>query len=394
MIVKDIPFSHAEYQRRLLKTRRAMERANIDVMFCTDPSNQNWLTAYDGWSFYVHQGVLVFPNADPVWWGRSMDANGGVRTVWMEDACVWGYDDRYVQSTQAHPMEDLANRLKDMGLGSARIGLEMDNYYFSAKAFQVLQAELPDATLIDATALVNWQRAVKSGEEIAFVRKAAGITDKIIEGLRERVEPGIPKNEIVAEIFRDAVRGIPGAWGDYPAIMPLLPSGSDAGAPHLTWNGRPFMQGEATFFEISGVYRRYHAPCCRTLMLGKPTDEMKRAEGAILEGLNAGIDAARAGARACDIANALNGAMKRAGIERSGRCGYPVGLSYPPDWGERTISLRESDETVLEPGMTFHFMPGLWMETWGMEITETILITDNGPAEPLCSQPRELFVKQ
>jgi ectoine hydrolase len=86
MIEKDIPFSTAEYQRRLLKTRRAMEARGIDVMFCTDPSNQNWLTAYDGWSFYVHQGVLVFPDADPVWWGRSMDANGGVRTVWMEDA--------------------------------------------------------------------------------------------------------------------------------------------------------------------------------------------------------------------------------------------------------------------------------------------------------------------
>ncbi|MEX1233699.1 MAG: M24 family metallopeptidase [Roseovarius sp.] len=393
MIEKDIPFSTAEYQRRLTKTRQAMEAANIDVMFCTDPSNQNWLTAYDGWSFYVHQGVLVFPDADPVWWGRSMDANGGVRTVWMEDERVWGYADKYVQSTVHHPMEDLAERLKDLGLGAARIGVEMDNYYFSAKAYQVLRDELPDATLIDATALVNWQRAVKSSEEIACMRKAAGITDKIINGLRERVEPGIPKNEIVAEILRDAVRGIPGAWGDYPAILPLLPSGSEAGAPHLTWNGRPFMRDEATFFEISGVYRRYHAPCCRTMMLGKPTDEMRRAEGAMIEGLGAGIEAARAGARARDIAEALNGALEKAGIERGARCGYPVGLSYPPDWGERTISLRSSDDTVLEPGMTFHFMPGLWMETWGMEITETILITEDGPAETLCNQPRELFVR-
>ncbi|PVA10811.1 ectoine hydrolase DoeA [Pelagivirga sediminicola] len=393
MIEKDIPFSTAEYQRRLVKTRRAMEAANIDVMFCTDPSNQNWLTAYDGWSFYVHQGVLVFPDADPAWWGRRMDANGGVRTVWMEDARVWSYDDKYVQSTERHPMEDLARRLKDLGLGSARIGVEMDNYYFSAKAYQVLTAEMPDATFVDATALVNWQRAVKSDEEIAFMRKAASITDKIIEGLRERVEPGIPKNEVVAEILRDAVRGVPGAWGDYPAILPLLPSGSEAGAPHLTWNGRPFTKGEATFFEVSGVYRRYHAPCCRTLMLGTPSDEMKRASDALVEGLNAGIEAARPGARAADIANALNGALEKAGIERGARCGYPVGLSYPPDWGERTISLRASDDTVLEPGMTFHFMPGLWMDTWGMETTETILIAEDGPAETLCNQPRELFVK-
>ena len=98
-------------------------------------------------------------------------------------------------------------------------------------------------------------------------------------------------------------------------------------------------------------------------------------------------------ARPADIAAALTKALTKVGIDRKGaRCGYPIGLSYPPDWGERTYSLRENDETVLEPGMTFHFMPGLWMDDWGMETTETILITETG-AEPLCSVERKLFVK-
>jgi len=44
--------------------------------------------------------------------------------------------------------------------------------------------------------------------------------------------------------------------------------------------------------------------------------------------------------------------------------------------------------------MTFHFMPGLWMENWGMEITEPILITPSGPAETFCNRPRQLFVKR
>ncbi len=57
------------------------------------------------------------------------------------------------------------------------------------------------------------------------------------------------------------------------------------------------------------------------------------------------------------------------------------------------MSLRAFDETVLEPGMTFHFMPGLWMDGWGMETTETILIREDGAAEPLCNVPRQLFVK-
>lgn len=43
--------------------------------------------------------------------------------------------------------------------------------------------------------------------------------------------------------------------------------------------------------------------------------------------------------------------------------------------------------------MTFHFMPGLWMADWGLEITESILIKPEGPAEALCRRPRELIVK-
>ena len=73
---KDIPFTQAEYARRLTKVRAAMAERELDALLVTDPSNMAWLTAYDGWSFYVHQAVIVLPDADPIWWGRAQDANG------------------------------------------------------------------------------------------------------------------------------------------------------------------------------------------------------------------------------------------------------------------------------------------------------------------------------
>jgi len=386
------PFSLDEYERRLGLVRRAMEARGVDLLFVEDPSNMAWLTGYDGWSFYVHQGVLVFHDADPMWWGRGQDANGAYRTVWMSGAHVLSYPDNFVQSEERHPMQHLAGIIADLGYGGRRIGVEMENYYFSARAYLTLREALPEAALTDATALVNWQRGVKSDEELAFMRRAARISEKIVDGILSRVAPGVPKNRIVAEIYRDALTGLEDNWGDYPAIVPLLPSGPDAAAPHLTWDGRPFAEGEATFFEIAGCYRRYHAPFCRTVFLGSPPDYLRRAEAALLDGMEAGLDAARAGNRASDIARALARPLEAAGIERGARCGYPIGLSYPPDWGERTISLREEDDTVLRPGMTFHFMPGLWMESWGIEITESILIRGSGPAETLCNRPRHLHV--
>ena len=290
-------------------------------------------------------------------------------------------------------MEDLAELLKGMGLDRSRIGVEMENYYYSAKAHQVLGDRLPDAALVDATALVNWQRLVKSDEEIGFIRKAARISDKVVQTALDRAAPGVRKNDLVADILQAGVTGVDDDWGDYPAIVPLTPSGLDATAAHLTWNGDPMKAGEATFFELSGCYRRYHAPLCRTVFLGQPPDEMIRVADAQMEGIEAGLDAARPGNRTCDMANAFMKVMAKHGISREGRMGYPVGLSYPPDWGERTASIRSEDTTVLKPGMTFHFMPALWMDTWGLETTETILIRDDGPAETLCNIERQLFVK-
>ena len=391
--MNNAPFSQAEYDRRLGLTRSAMQAAGLGAIFVTDPSNQAWLTGYDGWSFYVHQGVIVTLTGDPIWWGRHMDMLGGRRTCWMAHDNILGYGDHYVQSTVIHPMQDLAEVLRARGLERAQIGVEMENYYYSAKAHDVLKTELPDAQISDATGLVNWQRLIKSEAEIGFIRKAATISEKVIQVALDRAAPGVRKNDLVADIMHAGITGVGDDWGDYPAIVPLTPSGLDATAAHLTWSGDPMKAGEATFFELSGCYRRYHAPICRTIYLGTPPDEMKRAEAAQLEGIAAGLDAARAGNRTCDIANAFMTVMAKHGIERKGRMGYPIGLSYPPDWGERTASIRSEDETVLQAGMTFHFMPALWMDTWGLETTETILIAEDGPATPLCNIERKLFVK-
>jgi len=80
-------------------------------------------------------------------------------------------------------------------------------------------------------------------------------------------------------------------------------------------------------------------------------------------------------------------------MKKPSRSGYAIGLSYPPDWGERTVSFRKGDKTVLEPNMTFHFMPALWFDDWGLEITESFVITETS-AETLANVPRKLFVKQ
>ncbi|MDC0612533.1 M24 family metallopeptidase [Vibrio sp.] len=388
-------FTLEEYQTRLSKVRQQMVAQHIDILIVHDPSNMSWLTGYDGWTFYVPQCVVLSLEGDPIWFGRQQDANGALRTVYMDDEHVTSYPEYYIMNPPIHPMEFLADSvLPQRSWDKGRIGVEKDNYYFSATAYEALVTHLPKAQLTDATGLVNWCRAIKSPQELIFMSKAARIAENIHRVAMELIEPGLPKHHLVAELNRQSILGHDTDYGDYAAIVPLLPSGSDAAAPHLTWNDKPFKRGEGTFFEIAGVYRRYHCPLSRTIFLGEPSDKFKHADEALRMGIEAGLAAAKPGNTCADIANALQNVLEKANISRSGaRCGYPIGISYPPDWGERTMSLRENDHTVLQEGMTFHFMPGMWFDDWGLETTESIVITSKG-AETLCHYPRELLVKQ
>jgi ectoine hydrolase len=189
----ELPFTRLEYADRLARVRASMDARGIEVLVAADPSNMSWLTGYDGWSFYTPQAVIVTGDGEPWWWGRRMDANGARRTVHMDESRILDYSDDHVMSTERHAFGQLAGLLSDMGHGSARVGVEMDNYYYSAAAHQNLVAGLPDADVVDATALVNWQRAVKSEQELVYMRRGARIVERMHARIREVIEPGMRK---------------------------------------------------------------------------------------------------------------------------------------------------------------------------------------------------------
>ena len=109
-------FSRTEFDSRISKTRTEMSDRGLDAIIVTDPSNMSWLTGYDGWSFYVHQAVVLTLESEPYWWGRGMDAQGAKRTVFMDDDHIRGYDDTYVPNPDKHPMLDLASLLGELKL--------------------------------------------------------------------------------------------------------------------------------------------------------------------------------------------------------------------------------------------------------------------------------------
>ena len=378
MTSKRLPFDQAEYDRRLLMTRMAMALAGLDALFVSDPANMQWLTGYDAWTFNHHQGAIILQDADPIWWGRQQDTQGAMHTVWMPEGCVIGYESDLVSSMERHPIEDLARHIS--GLCVQNLGIEMDSQHFSAKGFSVLLQFLPDVGFADATGMMNLQRAIKSAPEIEFMRIAAAISDKVMEGVMKHADVGMAKNQLVALAYRDAMQGVDDAWGDYPAMPPMLPSGSDPAAGLLTWSGSPLVAGEDMTFAFSGCYRRYHAPLCRTIFLGEVSDEKRRAEAALIESLDAGISAATAGSKVSDVVKALAGPLGH-GDDIGNGFGGLIGVAYPPSMEDDVISLNADSEAVLEPNMTFHVCPTLSVSGANVGIGQSIRISEDGAAE-------------
>ena len=225
------------------------------------------------------------------------------------------------------------------------------------------------------------------------LRIAGAIAERAMLVALEGLRPGRRQCDVVAEILTAQTTGVDGHGGDYPAIVPMLPTGDAAGTPHLTWNDRPFRAGETTTVELAGVYGRYHAPLARTVMLGDPPQRLTDTAKVIAEAMAVTLDAIRPGATAGAVHVAFDRVLASHGLEKHSRIGYSIGIGYPPDWGERTVSLRRGETTELAAGMAFHVILGMWMDGWGYELSEPIVVTESG-VERLTHLPHELTIRR
>ncbi|UCH21882.1 MAG: M24 family metallopeptidase [Deltaproteobacteria bacterium] len=386
-------FEFIEYQERLRKIKEAMYKQGIEVLLVTDPANMNYVSGYDGWSFYVHQGVLVIIDRDePIWFGRQQDSNGARLTTWLNDESIRGYQDDYVQSKLKHQMDFVADILKESGWDRRSLGVEMDNYYFTGQCLEQLRKNLPQTRIMDANLLVNWIRVIKSDKEIEYMIMAARIVENVMQTAIEAIGPGVREGDAAGKVYQAQIRGTPEYTGDYSAIIPIMPSGIRTSTAHLSWTDRKYETGDMVLLELSGCKYRYHAPLSRTVMIGKAPAELQDIAKVVIEGLNQTIDFIKPGVTAEEVEQKWREAIAGSTVAKESRIGYCYGLNYPPDWGEHTISLRPGDKNVLQPNMTLHVMPGIWIEKFGFECSEPVRVTDNG-CETFVNFARELFIK-
>tara|TARA_Y100000590_G_scaffold469723_1_gene659343 strand:- start:1290 stop:2459 length:1170 start_codon:yes stop_codon:yes gene_type:complete len=386
-------FSKEEYRQRLQKVQKSMQEKGIELLISQDTNNMNYLTGYDAWSFYYAQCVIVHVNADePLCFVRAQDAGGAYIKTYLKDENIIVYDEKYIHVWPVHPYDRLIEIIKERKWDKLSIGVEMDSHYYTAYSHEKLKQGLPDSKIKDCERLVNWVRVVKSDDEIKYMKIASQITQMGMKTAFEAINPGVRQCDAVAKIYSTLISGTKEHGGDYSSIVPLIPTGKGTSASHLSWTDDKFVEGEASIIEISGVYKKYHCPMARTVLLGKPDqkkiDTMKRTR----EALQAGIDVTKPGNTADDVAQAFWKVLDKYGIEKKSRTGYSIGIGYPPDWGEHTLNIQKGDKTVLEKNICFHMIAVMQFGEWGVESSESIRVTENG-AENFYKFPDELHIK-
>ena len=386
-------FSKKEYKERLKKVQSLMQKKGIELLISQDTANINYLTGYDAWSFYYAQCVIVHLNSDePICFIRAQDAGGAFIKTYLKKENIVIYDEKYIHTWPSHPYDALVDLLKKNKWDKLNIGVEMDAHYFTAYCYEKLKNGLPNAIIKDSERLVNWVRVIKSNTEIDFMKKAAIISENAMKTAMDAINPGVRQCDAVAEIQKTLFKGTSDYGGEYASIATLLPTGKGTSASHLTASDEKFVSGEATVVELSGTYKRYHAPMARTVNLGKPDQKKIDAMKATNEALEAGINASRPGNTANDVAEKFWAILDKYKIKKDSRTGYSIGIGYPPDWGEHTINISKGDMTILKPNICYHMIAVMQFGDWGVEASESIRITEDGN-ELLCNFSRDLHVK-
>lgn len=379
-------FSTEEYERRRQLVLAAMQARDLDALLISEPANVTWLCGYDAWSFYTPQWLLVDQHGALYWLGRLMDRGAARFTTYLPEEQVIAYPEDLVQRDGVHPGDWVGAWMRDHGLAAARIGYESDAYMGSPRALGAVQAQLPNARWRDGDLLVNWCRFTKSKPEIEMLERAAKIAKVAVETALSGLRAGRRQSDLMADVVAAQVRGTDGFGGDLTAVPPLLLAGEKASTAHPTWDDSAFAPGQTVAFELGGCHRRYNVGLARTGHIGTLPDERRRVSDAVQEGMTAVMDAARPGATGAEIHGVWQAVLNRYGLRKASRIGYSIGCGYSPDWGEHTFSVRPGETRALPENAVLHIILGMWMDDWGLELSETLHITPTG-ARALCVAP-------
>jgi Xaa-Pro dipeptidase len=378
--LRQLAFTVEEYRRRVGAIQRLMAERGLDALLCHHFPNVCYLTGMEGvlWTKYY---LAVVPNAgDPILLAEDFELPNARYCVWTDDLVGYDLSDDPVAATR--------RLLVERGLATKRLGIE--TRVLRVPLHDRLRTALPEATLLDASDLVDLVKVVKSEPEIAHLRHAARITNAGMTAALGAVAAGVFDQEVA----RAAYDALIGGGSEHMALDPIVTVGARSGIPHSTHRRVRIERGDTVLIELGANVHRYTAASFRCAVVGPPPAQVAFMADACLTSLDALIDRMRPGAVAAEIAAAVDRVWESATARYvwHGYYAYSLGIGFPIDWNDCPAVIKHGESLVLQPGMVFHCTTSL-RETakYGTAFSETVLVTESGP-NVLTDVPRELVI--
>lgn len=363
-----------EYSHRMSKIRQAMREQGLETLVVFDSGRHNFLrmnyVAYLTDIISVGpETLLIVPVEDsPVLFlTPSWDIPRAKAESWVPDV---------------RPFKEFWNVLSKL---SGKIGLVGREAMHHALHDEI--AKTLNRAVINAKDLIENIARRKSEFELERLWKAAAIADAGVQALHEQARPGLKEYELAA-IVEYRMRSL-GAEDNFGMVV----AHHHNHALHPPTD-RVVQDGDIIIGEITPCVGGLFVQICRTVVLGQPLSVMQEKYAILKKAMRLGMDAAKTGAPASDVAAAINGTLIEAGYEKYCRPpfmrvrghGLGCGSSAPGN-------LEDGNRTPLEEGMTFIVHPNQYLpETGYLTLGDTVVMT-RSKAEPMTRSSWDLYVK-
>ncbi|MFQ8636979.1 MAG: M24 family metallopeptidase [Acutalibacteraceae bacterium] len=227
------------------------------------------------------------------------------------------------------------------------------------------------------------RRSVKREEELARIRAAQDVTDRVFLEALNYIHAGMTDIEIqrmVGMLFYEM-----GSQMD--SFDHVCGCGPDTAKPHVKPTGRAARRGDFVMLDIGASVDGYGSDMTRMVGIGAVDAEKQEIYNLVLEAQNAGIQAARAGAVCCAVDGAARQRISDGGFGPYflHGLGHPVGCG-----GKEGPRFSQSDTSVLRPGVVMTVEPGIYLPgRFGVRIEDMVYIGEQG-TENLTHSPKTL----
>ncbi|WP_353618632.1 Xaa-Pro peptidase family protein [Bacillus sp. ISL-37] len=232
--------------------------------------------------------------------------------------------------------------------------------------------------VVDIGQFITKMRFVKDHQEIYMLEQAGQLVNLAVKKSLEQVREGVTEMEIDAAgnaaLFEATATKHPESVID---IVVMSPSGLKRSVmPHVFSNTRKIESGDVIIHSRQVGLNGYRAELERTVIVGKPTNEQKKAFQAAIEAQQRAIEFIKPGVKLSEVDLVARQVFEQACLEKYAihRTGHGIGVS-----AHEQPFLRFDHHDVIEEGMVFSIEPGIYIPgVGGFRHSDTVIITSDG----------------